>query len=154
MKEKNSVKSAIVDYAAITIGAALMSIGIGVFLVEAHVVPGGVTGLAMSVHYLTNNKIPIGLVTWVFNIPLFIWGIISLGKRFGVRTFVGFTLSSFFIDFFRGDIPGFGFIRLQDTQTIKNLLQNDFLFLVLVGAVLLGLGLGIIFKFKGTTGGI
>ncbi len=153
MKEKHSVKTAIIDYTAITIGAALMSIGIGVFLVDARVVPGGVTGLAMAIHYLTNNSIPVGLMVWVFNIPLFIWGFISLGKRFGIRTFVGFTLSSFFIDFFRGDIPGLGFIKLQDTQTIKDLLHNDFLFLVLIGAVLLGLGLGIIFKFKGTTAG-
>jgi uncharacterized membrane-anchored protein YitT (DUF2179 family) len=130
-----------------------MSIGIGVFLVDARVVPGGVTGLAMAIHYLTNNSIPVGLMVWVFNIPLFIWGFISLGKRFGIRTFVGFTLSSFFIDFFRGDIPGLGFVKLQDTQTIKDLLHNDFLFLVLIGAVLLGLGLGIIFKFKGTTAG-
>ncbi len=153
MKEKHSVKTAIIDYTAITIGAALMSIGIGVFLVDARVVPGGVTGLAMAIHYLTNNSIPVGLMVWVFNIPLFIWGFISLGKRFGIRTFVGFTLSSFFIDFFRGDIPGLGFVKLQDTQTIKDLLHNDFLFLVLIGAVLLGLGLGIIFKFKGTTAG-
>jgi uncharacterized membrane-anchored protein YitT (DUF2179 family) len=153
MKEKHSVKTAIIDYTAITIGAALMSTGIGVFLVDARVVPGGVTGLAMAIHYLTNNSIPVGLMVWVFNIPLFIWGFISLGKRFGIRTFVGFTLSSFFIDFFRGDIPGLGFVKLQDTQTIKDLLHNDFLFLVLIGAVLLGLGLGIIFKFKGTTAG-
>ena len=153
MSESRTLKHAVIDYTAITFGAALMSIGIGVFLIDAKVVPGGVSGLAMAVHYLSNNRIPVGLMIWVFNIPLFIWGIISLGKRFGVRTFVGFTLSSFFIDFFRGDIPGLGYIRLQDTQTIRDLLHNDFLFLVLVGAVLLGLGLGIIFKFKGTTGG-
>lgn len=153
MSEKHTLRQAFIDYTAITIGAALMSIGIGVFLVDAKVVPGGVSGLAMAVYYLSNNTIPIGLTIWVLNIPLFIWGIISLGKSFGIRTFVGFTLSSFFIDFFRGDIPGFGYIRLQDTQTIKDLLHNDFLFLVLVGGALLGIGLGIIFKFKGTTAG-
>ncbi|MFZ2324558.1 MAG: YitT family protein, partial [Ignavibacteriaceae bacterium] len=81
------------------------------------------------------------------------WGIKELGKEFGIRTFYGFTLNSFFIDFFRGDVPGFSYIRLQDTVTIKNLQQNDFLFLILIGAALIGLGLGIIFKFKGTTGG-
>ncbi len=153
MTKKIFKKHPILDYAAITIGAALMSIGIGVFLVDARVVPGGVSGLAMAIHYLSNNTLPVGLMIWILNVPLYIWGIKSLGKRFGVRTFYGFTLSSFFIDFFRGDIPGFHFIRLQDTQTIKELLHNDFLFLVLVGAILLGVGLGIIFKFKGTTAG-
>jgi len=140
-----------IEYMAIAFGAAIMAIGIGVFLVDAKVVPGGVSGLSMGVHYLTG--LPVGLMIWVLNIPLYIWGVKELGKEFGIRTFVGFTLNSFFIDFFRGDIPGFSFIRLQDTTTIKNLQENDFMFLILIGAALLGLGLGIVFKFKGTTAG-
>jgi len=153
MNRKKSKKQIIIDYTAITIGAALMSIGIGVYLVDARVVPGGVSGLSMAIHYLSNNSIPVGLMIWILNLPLYVWGIKELGKTFGFRTFYGFTLNSFFIDFFRGDIPGFQFIRLQDTQTVKDLLKNDFFFLILVGAVLIGIGLGIIFKFKGTTGG-
>ncbi len=153
MNRKKSKKQIIIDYTAITIGAALMSIGIGVYLVDARVVPGGVSGLSMAIHYLSNNSIPVGLMIWILNLPLYVWGIKELGKTFGFRTFYGFTLNSFFIDFFRGDIPGFQFIRLQDTQTVKDLLKNDFFFLILVGAVLIGVGLGIIFKFKGTTGG-
>lgn len=153
MKIIQSRKDVIIDYAVITIGAALMSLGIGVFLVEARVVPGGVSGLSMAVHYLTNNKMPIGVLMWVLNIPLYIWGTKELGKTFGIRTFYGFTLNSLFIDLFRGDIPGLSFIRLQDTNTIRELYKTDFLFLVLIGAVLLGVGLGLIFKFKGTTGG-
>jgi len=139
------------EYIFIAIGAAIMAIGIGIFLVDAKVVPGGVSGLSMSIHYLTG--LPVGLMIWTLNIPLYLWGIKELGKEFGIRTFWGFTLNSFFIDFFRGDIPGFSFIKLQETQTIKDLQQNDFLFLILLGAALLGLGLGIIFKFKGTTAG-
>ncbi|MCL4549147.1 MAG: YitT family protein [Bacteroidetes bacterium] len=146
-------KYPVIDYFAIAVGSALMSIGIGVFLVDARVVPGGVSGLAMALYYLSGNKIPIGILIWVLNIPLFIWGLKELGKKFGLRTFVGFSLNSFFIDFFRGDIPGFSWIRLQDSQTVRELYQKDFLFLILIGAVLLGIGLGIIFKFKGTTAG-
>lgn len=151
MNNKLTKDHPIIDYVAIAFGAAIMSIGIGVFLVDAKVVPGGVSGLSMSVHYLTG--LPVGLMIWIFNIPLYLWGIKELGKEFGIRTFYGFTLNSFFIDFFRGDIPGFSSIRLQDTNTIKNLQQHDFLFLILIGAALLGLGLGIIFKFRGTTAG-
>ena len=146
-------KYPIVDYVAIAFGSAFMALGIGVFLVDAQVVPGGVSGLSMAFHYLSGNTLPIGLMIWVFNVPLYLWGLKELGKRFGWRTFYGFTLSSIFIDLFRGDIPGFEWIRLQDTATIKDLLNNDFLFLILIGAALLGLGLGIIFKFKGTTAG-
>ncbi|MBU0560658.1 MAG: YitT family protein [Bacteroidetes bacterium] len=153
MAERLFKKYPIIDYAAIAIGAILMSLGIGIFLVDARVVPGGVSGLSMAVHYLSDNTIPVGLMIWVFNVPLYIWGVKELGKTFGVRTFYGFTINSFFIDFFRGDIPGFNYIRLQDSPTIQDLLKNDFLFLILIGAVLLGVGLGIIFKFRGTTAG-
>ena len=153
MARKFFKKYPIVDYFAITVGSAIMAIGIGVFLIDAKVVPGGVSGLAMAVYYLTGNKIPVGLLVWLFNVPLFIWGLKELGRQFGLRTFVGFTTSSFFIDFFRGDIPGLGFIRLQDSKTVVDLYKNDFLFLILIAAVLIGLGLGIIFKFKGTTAG-
>jgi len=146
-------RNAFIDYTAIVFGAAMMAIGIGVFLVDARVVPGGVSGLAMAVHYLSGNTIPVGVSIWIMNIPLFIWGMKELGKDFGLKTFVGFSLSSFFIDFFRGDIPGFSFIHLQNSATIKDLYKNDFFFLILIGAVLLGLGLGIIFKFKGSTAG-
>ena len=146
-------KYPVLEYLLITIGSAAMALGIGVFLVDARVVPGGVSGLSMAVHYLSNNTIPVGLMIWVFNLPLYLWGLKELGKQFGIRTFYGFTLSSFFIDFFRGDIPGFNYIRLHESQTVLDLHQNDFLFLILIGAVLLGIGLGIIFKFRGTTGG-
>ncbi|MFO7524584.1 MAG: YitT family protein [Ignavibacteriaceae bacterium] len=153
MKDIVSGKKVLLEFVIITIGAAIMAIGIGVFLVDAKVVPGGVSGLSMAVHYLSGGSIPVGLMIWVFNIPLYAWGLKALGKEFGIRTFYGFTLNSFFIDFFRGDIPGFNFIQFQNSQTITNLRENDFLFMVIIGAALLGIGLGLIFKFRGTTAG-
>jgi uncharacterized membrane-anchored protein YitT (DUF2179 family) len=146
-------KKAVRDYIFITIGAAIMAIGIGVFLVDAKVVPGGVSGLSMAIYYLTGGAFPIGVTIWLLNIPLFIWGVKELGTQFGARTFFGFTLNSFFIDFFRGEMPGFGFIQLQNTETILRLRQDDFLFLILLGAALLGIGLGTVFKFRGSTAG-
>ncbi len=97
MTEKLYKEHVIIDYIAITIGAAIMGIGIGVFLVDAQVVPGGVSGLSMAIHYLSSNKIPVGVMIWVLNVPLYIWGIKELGKEFGVRTFYGFTLNSFLL---------------------------------------------------------
>ena len=146
-------KKAVRDYVFIAIGAAIMAIGIGVFLVDAKVVPGGVSGLSMAIYYLTEGAFPIGVTIWLLNIPLFIWGVKELGTQFGARTFVGFTLNSFFIDFFRGEIPGLNFFQLQNSETILRLRQDDFLFLILLGAALLGIGLGIVFKFRGSTAG-
>jgi len=146
-------KGIIRDYLVIIFGAFIMATGIGVFLVDARVVPGGVSGLSMAIYYLSGNRIPVGFMMWLFNIPLFIWGVKELGKQFSARTFVGFTVSSFFIDLLRGAIPGFRFIHLHDHPAILHLRQTDFLFLILVGSVLLGVGLGIIFKFRGSTAG-
>ncbi len=151
---KNRIKNfPVLDYFVITIGAAIMAVGIGVFLIDAKVVPGGVTGISMALHYLTNEKLPVGFLIWILNIPIYLWGLKELGKRFGIRTFYAFTLNSFFIDFFRGDIPGLDIMRLQDSAAVHELLKHDFFFLIFVAAALLGGGLGLIFKFKGTTGG-
>lgn len=141
------------DIFFILFGSVLMALGIGVFLVDAHVVPGGASGLAMAIHYISDGKIPVGILIWLINIPLFLWGIKELGKQFGIRTFLGFSFTSFFVDFFRGDLPLIKTKALQNTLTIQILLKEDFFFLILCGAFLLGVGLGVVFKFKGTTGG-
>lgn len=153
MKISRRTRQSIRDYIAITIGAFIMSVGVGAFLVDAKVVPGGVSGIAMTLHYLSDYRIPVGLMIWLFNIPLFIWGLRELGSQFGVRTFVGFTLNSFFIDLIRGNIPGFRFIQWHKSYAIQDIYHHDFVLAVLCGAILLGVGLGIIFKFRGSTGG-
>ncbi len=147
-------KYQLIDYFFLALGSGLMAAGIAVILVKAHVVPGGVTGLSMAIHYLSGNSIPIGLMMWVLNIPLFIWGFIELGKSFGIRTFFGFSALAFQIDLYRGEIPGLSFIRLDTFSFVEDLLSKDFLFFILVGAILLGVGLGLIFKFRGSTGGV
>ncbi len=141
------------DLLVINLGAFFMAAGIGVFLVDAKVVPGGVSGLAMDIHYISAGRVPVGLVMWIFNIPLFIWGVKELGRQFGVRTFVGFSMSSLFIDLLRGRLPGLEFIRFNTHPAVVSFRQTDFLFSILVGAVLMGIGLGIIFKFRGSTAG-
>lgn len=145
--------NALRDYFFIILGAFIMSAGIAVFLVDSKVVPGGVSGLSMALHYLSGEKIPVGLMMWVMNIPLYLWGVRELGRQFGMRTLVGFTANAFFIDLLRGSIPGLRNIHLHDTASVLALRQNDFLLCILVGGVLLGIGLGIIFKFKGSTAG-
>lgn len=153
MNPNQNLRTKVRDYIAIAIGAFIMALGIGAFLTDAQVVPGGVSGLAMVVHYITAKRVPVGLTMWIFNIPLYFWGLKEIGKQFGIRTFVGFSLSSFFIDLIRGNIPGLKFIRLQESSAILDLYQHDFMLAVLFGAALLGIGLGIIFKFRGSTGG-
>lgn len=153
MKISSKTKLAIRDYIAISVGTFIMSVGVGVFLIDAKVVPGGVSGLAITAHYLSDYKIPVGLMMWVFNIPLFLWGLKTLGGHFGIRTFAGFSLYAFFLDLVRGNIPGLGFVRWQELHAVRDMHQHDFILSILFGAILLGVGLGLVFKFRGTTGG-
>ena len=141
------------DYAVIAIGSLLLASGISLFMVEAMVIPGGVTGLGVAINYATHGFISIGAAVWLINIPLFIWGYKVLGKQFGIRTFFGFSTTSFFIDLLRGQIPGLSCVRPYEHEAIQNMLANDFFLFILAGAILVGLGLGLVFKFRGTTGG-
>ncbi|MCF6247608.1 MAG: YitT family protein [Desulfobacula sp.] len=141
------------DYIAITIGCFFLATGVSFFLIDARIIPGGVTGLAISINYMTKDALSVGLIIWLINLPLYLWGLKVLGRQFGIRTFFGFTVSSFFIDLLRGNIPGLRFIHPENIPALANMLENDFLIFVITGAVLVGLGLGLVFKFRGTTGG-
>jgi len=110
-----------------------------------------VSGLSMAIYYMSGGRIPVGVLMWLLNIPLFAWGVKELGRSFGMRTFWGFTSNSFFIDLLRGSY--IKELRVQDWDTVRYLYERDFFFLVLLGALLIGLGLGVIFKFKGSTAG-
>lgn len=140
------------DYFFITLGSAVMCLGMAM-LVNVFIVPGGASGMSMALYYVFNGTLSMGVLKWLINVPLFIWGLVALGNQFGFRTFWGFTMASFFLDFFMGKVPGLSFIDVKNLSVINDLSQNDFFFLVIIAAILMGAGLGIIFKYKGTTGG-
>ncbi|RKD30080.1 YitT family protein [Thermohalobacter berrensis] len=124
----------VIEYVGISLGTAIMAISLKMFLDPNTIAPGGVTGLAIVIKKLTG--IPIDITNLVVNIPLFIAGIIILGKAFGAKTLYGTLALSFFIRMF----PAAN-------------LTNDLLLAAVFGGVLMGLGLGLVFKFGGTTGG-
>ena len=136
-KNKLFSKQWFISYAYIIAGAIIMSAGYAFFADPHKIVPGGVYGTAIVVHHVFG--FPTGTVGLIFNIPLFIIGIIILGPRFGVKTFVGTILTSVFIDLF----SKFGYTNVTD----------DIMLASVVSGVLIGVGLALIFKAKATTGG-
>lgn len=146
--EKTFSKRWFLDYLFILSGAFIMSLGFVYFISPYKFVPGGVYGIAIVVHYVTKglwaiapDGIPIGLVGLALDIPLTIIGTKILGPKFGVKTVVGFVAVSQFImllTYFQGDTP---------------LVDGDPLLSALFGGVLVGLGIGIMFKSKATSGG-
>jgi uncharacterized membrane-anchored protein YitT (DUF2179 family) len=146
--EKIFSKKWFISYSLIVIGSVILAAGFVFFISPYKIVPGGVYGIAIVIHYLTKGLLswapsgfPIGLMGLILNIPLTIIGIRALGPRFGVKTVVGFILTSVFMDFitfFFGEAP---------------LVAGDALLSSVFGGVLVGIGLGLIFKSKATSGG-
>ncbi len=124
------------DYLGITLGSLLTVLGLVVFLIPNKIAAGGVSGLATVIYYLFGWA-P-SLVMLIINIPLFLSGVKVLGKHMGPRTLYGIISLSLFIELLDPYLP---------------VLTQNPLLACLYGGGLVGLGVGLVFKSKGTTGG-
>ncbi len=127
------------NYSFILIGAFIMASGFVLFITPYKIVPGGVYGISIVLHYILDT--PVGLMALAFDIPLTIIGIRVLGPRFGMKTVVGFFATAIFMDtltYFYGSEP---------------LVKDDALLSSIFGGLFIGVGLGLIFKAKATSGG-
>lgn len=150
MKKQSKKKTAkkkfdstiILDSLIIFIGCVIYAISIDVFTSPNDIAPGGIIGISTMVHYLV-PLLPIGAMTLVINIPIFIWGGVDIGWKYMGRSLVTTALSSVIIDvltidFFRSILPEY---------TGNKILAAVF------GGVLSGLGLSLIFYRGSSTGG-
>jgi uncharacterized membrane-anchored protein YitT (DUF2179 family) len=138
-KDKIFSKRWLLHYSLIVVGSFILASGFVLFITPYKIVPGGVYGISIVLHHLFGT--PVGLVALAFDIPLTIIGIKVLGPRFGVKTVVGFVLTAVFVDtltFFYGTEP---------------LVEGDPLLSSIFGGLFVGLGLGLIFKSRATSGG-
>jgi uncharacterized membrane-anchored protein YitT (DUF2179 family) len=126
------------DILLIFIGAAIQALGMDLFLIPGQLAAGGVSGIAQIVNRYTGW--PIGVMIILFNIPLFVLGWKFLGgRRFLLRTILAVGLYAALIDLLALYLP-------RD-------LTNDSVLNALFGGVLMGGGMGLVFRAKGTTGG-
>lgn len=131
--------SSIRDFALIVLGAFLQALALRTFLIPANLVGGGVSGIAQIVNHYTGW--PIGLMVFLGNVPLFVLGWRYLGGRpFAMRTAVAVVVYAFFVDFLVRFISPTG-------------ITDDLLLNALYGAVLSGLGYGLVYRGQGTSGG-
>ena len=127
------------DYSFILIGALIQALAMRLFLVPALLVSGGISGAAQIINYYTNW--PIGLMVFIGNVPLFILGWRHLGgSRFALRTAVSITAFSLFTDLLVLFIPEQG-------------VTGDMVLNTIYGGLLLGIGLGLVYRGQGTSGG-
>ena len=139
MKKIFANRKAIADYLFIILGALVQAVSMRLFLIPGLMVSGGISGAAQIIQFYTNW--PIGVMVFLGNIPLFILGWRYLGgTRFAVRTAAAVTLFSIFTDGLVFFLPTKGF-------------TDDIFLLALYGGITLGVGLGLVYRGRGTSGG-
>lgn len=124
-------------YSTIVVGCVLYATAFRFFLYPNSITSGGVVGTAMIINQLTG--LPVGVMTILLNIPLFLVAWRHFGLDLMVGSLVGMWLSSVLVDLF----AGFGLV-----------LTNDAMLAAVIGGVIKGTGLGIIYYVGATTGGI
>ncbi|SDF27643.1 YitT family protein [Sporomusa acidovorans] len=124
------------DYLGIVLGTVITAVALNMFLIPNKVAAGGTSGLATVLHHVFG--LPVGLTMLAFDIPMFLVSVKILGTRFGINTLLGAGILAASIDLTAPYVP---------------VLTHDLLLNSLYGGVLAGVGMGIVFKFKGTTAG-
>ena len=126
-------------YLFILVGALIQALAMRLFLVPAQLVSGGISGASQLINHYTGW--PIGLMVLIGNAPLFVLGWRYLGgPRFALRTAVAVVAFSFFTDFLANFLPARG-------------LTDDIVLNTIYGGLMLGVGLGIVYRGQGTSGG-
>jgi uncharacterized membrane-anchored protein YitT (DUF2179 family) len=139
LKDKPFSKKWFISHTLIILGSFILASGFVLFITPYKIVPGGVYGVSIVLHYLFGT--PVGLMALAFDIPLTLIGIKVLGPRFGYKTVLGFSLTAVFTD------------TLTYFWGFKPLVAGDPLLSCIFGGVMLGLGIGLIFRSKATSGG-
>ena len=126
------------DYVMITLGLFTYAFGFTAFILPEKIVIGSVTGLSSLIHYWVGWNV--ALTYYAINIILLCIAFRSVGKQFVLRTIIGASISTLFIGVLQPMFP----TPIIEQQTFMN---------VILGAVLCGLGLGVVFTHNGSTGG-
>ena len=130
-----NLKQFMIDIVGTIIGSAIMALGISLFLLPNQLSSGGFSGIATITYYLL--KIPVGAMILALNVPLFIFAGFKMGKEFFIKSIVGTSSLSFFIDIFDKYPP----------------ITTDRFLACIYGGIIIGIGTAIILKVNSSTGG-
>lgn len=123
------------DAFMVTLGSIIAAFSLQFFLIPWTIAPGGVSGLSVAIEKLTG--VPVYITNLIINAPLFILGAKLLGKKAAILTLYSILVLS-------------GTLALFPQNVV---FTKDLFLVAIFGGILLGLGLGIVFKAGGTTGG-
>lgn len=143
-----TLKRNIVDYTLIVVGAFFQALSYVLFLAPYKIVPGGVYGISIVLHYVTKglfplmpDGLPMGATALCFNIPLMILAMKKIGLASGPKTVVTFLLISIFTD------------TLSYIFGNQPLVENDTFIACFYGGAILGIGVTCVFRAQSTSAG-
>lgn len=130
------------DFGLIAAGIAIAAVGLDAFLIPNRIAAGGLSGIATVIHHVVAEHgiaLPVGAQMLVMNVALLLVAIRLRGWRYGAKTLAGLVGLSLAIDLMAPFVP--------------RLAADDLLLATLYGGALMGLGIGLVFKAGGNTGG-
>lgn len=134
---KKEKVSSLIEMIGLVVGCISMSIGINVFLKPYTIAPGGLSGLSVVLNKVTN--IPVSTIMLMIGVPLVIFAFRILGTKNSIKTLFGTVLFS---------------VILNVTSPLAAIsATNDLLLSAIYGAILVGIGIGIMFRCDASTGG-
>jgi uncharacterized membrane-anchored protein YitT (DUF2179 family) len=136
--ERAFIIQEIEDYCIIFFGLVLYALGWTGFLLPNEITTGGVTGVAAIVYFAT--KIPVALTYFCINGVLLLISIKAFGLKFSFKTIINVLILTFLLSFLQLVIK-------------EPLVKGEPFMSCILGGVLCGMGLGLVFNFKGSTGG-
>lgn len=139
------------DYFLIISGCILTALSINIFMVPYKIAPGGVTGLATVIYYVSGSRLPVGTIMLILNIPLFVGGMRYIGKKFAARTLFSTILLSLAIDASQPFTDVFVDKYLGSFEDVSK--GSNLLLYCIFGGAIMGAGLGLVFRAGATTGG-
>lgn len=133
---KGTVSHHLSEYGLLLLGSFIIALSFNLFLSPNQVASGGVTGISVIVYH--KLAVEPAITQWMLNIPLFLAGVLFLGKQFGLKTAVGSFVLPLFVLLTKG-LPA---------------LTDNILLATIYGGIGVGVGLGIVFRGRGSTGGM
>ena len=127
------------DYVMIIIGTAMYAFGFNAFILANEIVPGGLTGISSLIFFAAG--VPVSISYAAINVLLLIIAFKILGRRFIINSLFGIVSLTLTLMFFEWLFKG------------RALIDGEPFMSILIGGVLCGTGLGIIFSANGSTGG-
>ncbi|MDP3058788.1 MAG: YitT family protein [bacterium] len=129
------MKRYIIDAIGVIFGSLVTAVGLNALLIPNIIASGGASGIATILFHLFG--LSPGLMMLAINIPLLLTSALMFGVRFGTQAFLGAITTS---------------LGVQFTSQIP-VLTNDPLLAAIYGGIITGIGIGIVFRFNGSTGG-